>query len=180
MIGIDLTEAPVKIANRTRKRRALNNVHFVVADAEQLPCIDGELDIAVRRFAFHHFAQRARVLAQMSQVCRPGGTIAAEDLYSSGVPARAFYYNHLERLRDHSYTRALAPTELQRMFSDELIVELESWLDVAKTDDRDAAEVRRLLEEDWTNDLSGAQPFRRDGTIRFQQRTLALTGRKNR
>jgi ubiquinone/menaquinone biosynthesis C-methylase UbiE len=189
VIGVDLTEAPLKIAERTREQRGLANVSFRIADADELPFDDGAFDIAICRFAFHHFEQPAHVLSEMCRVCRSGATIAVEDLYASEFPPRASYYNQLERLRDHSHARALAPTELiamlaragielQGLYSDELIVEMESWLQSAQTSANDAAEARRRLEEDIRNDLSGARPFLNDGKIMFHERTLALVGRK--
>ncbi len=189
VVGIDLTEAPLNIAERNRERGGLANVSFRIADAEELPFDDGAFDVAVCRFAFHHFEHPAHVLAEMCRVCRSGATIAIEDLYASEFPPRASYYNQFERLRDHSHTRALAPTELivmltqagielQRVYSDDLIVEMESWLQSAQTGANDATEARRRLEEDMHNDLSGAQPFLNDGKIMFHERTLALIGRK--
>ncbi len=189
VVGVDLTEAPLKIAERTRQQRGLANVSFRLADADELPFDDGTFDIAVCRFAFHHFEHPAHVLAEMCRVCRLGATIAIEDLYASEFPPRASYYNQFEHLRDHSHTRALAPTELivmltqagielQRAYSDDLIVEMESWLHSAQTGANDAAEVRHRLEEDMRNDLSGMRPFLNDGKIMFHERTLALIGRK--
>lgn len=189
VIGVDLTEAPLKIAERTREQRGLANVSFRLADADHLPFDDGVFDIAVCRFAFHHFEHPSHVLAEMGRVCHAGATIAVEDLYASELPPRASYYNQFERLRDHSHTRALAPTELiamlaqagielQRLYSDELVAEMEAWLKSAQTSADDAAEVRRRLEADIRNDRSGARPFLNDGKIMFHQRTLALIGRK--
>src|SRR5215472_8527526 len=105
VVGIDLTEAPLKIAERTRQQRGLSNLSFRIADADELPFDDGAFDVAVCRFAFHHFEHPAHVLAEMCRVCRSGATIAVEDLYASELPPRASYYNQLERLRDHSHTR---------------------------------------------------------------------------
>jgi ubiquinone/menaquinone biosynthesis C-methylase UbiE len=189
VVGIDLTEAPLMIAERTRQQRGLGNLSFRIADADELPFDDGAFDVAVCRFAFHHFEHPAHVLAEMCRVCRSGATIAVEDLYASEFPLRASYYNQLEHLRDHSHTRALAPTELiamlaqagielQRLYSDELIVEMESWLQSAQTGPNDAAEARRRLEDDMHRDLSGARPFLSEGKIMFHERTVALIGRK--
>jgi SAM-dependent methyltransferase len=189
VVGVDLTEAPLKIAERTRQIRGLANVSFRTADAEALPFSDGVFDLAVCRFAFHHFEHPAQVLDEMCRVCHSGATIAVEDLYASEVPSRASYYNDSERLRDHSHTHALAPTELiemltragvelQRLYSDELIVDMDSWLQSAQTKAEDADEVRRRLKEDMRVDLSGTQPFLQDGKIMFRQRTLAIVGRK--
>jgi ubiquinone/menaquinone biosynthesis C-methylase UbiE len=189
VVGVDLTEAPLEIAERTRRQRGLTNISFRVADAEHLPFADAEYDIAVCRFAFHHFEHPERVLGEMCRVCRTGASVAIEDLYSSEFPKRSSFYNHIERLRDHSHTRALAPTELiamlahagveiLRFYSDELTVDIDSWLQTTQTDAPDAAEIQRLLEEDMRNDLSGTRPFIRDGKALFHQRTIALIGRK--
>jgi len=68
--------------------------------------------------------------------------------------------------------------ELQRLYSDELVVETEPWLQSAQTAVHDADEIRRQLEDDIRRDLSGAQPFLHNGKVMFHQRTLTLVGRK--
>jgi ubiquinone/menaquinone biosynthesis C-methylase UbiE len=189
VIGLDLTDAPLRIAERTRATRGLANVSFRAGDAEGLPFADGAFDLVVCRFAFHHFESPERVLAEMCRVCRPGGTIAVEDLFASEISARADYWNHIERLRDHSHTRALAMSELiamyararveiVRLYSDELTPDVEQWMAGAQTGADDAAAVRHLLEADRRDDLSGIQPFVHEGRLRFHQRTVALIGRK--
>src|SRR5438046_2128318 len=42
VVGVDLTEAPLAIAEQTRVQRGLRNVSFRMADAEALPFTDGE------------------------------------------------------------------------------------------------------------------------------------------
>ena len=187
--GLDLTDAPLKIAERTRNQRGLGNVSFRSGDAENLPFEEGEFDIAVCRFAFHHFEQPEKVLAEMRRVCRPGGTVAVEDLYASEMPDRAACLNRIERLRDHSHTAALplggliamyarAGIEIIRLYSDEIAVDAEQWFATAQTAADDVAEVNRLLAEDMRRDLSGMRPFVRDGRLFFWQRTVALIGRR--
>jgi ubiquinone/menaquinone biosynthesis C-methylase UbiE len=189
VIGLDLTDAPLKIAERTRGERGLGNVSFRSGDAENLPFKDGEFDIAVCRFAFHHFEQPEKVLAEMRRVCRPGGTIAVEDLYASEIPQRAAYLNRIERLRDYSHTEALplggliamyarAGIEVIRLYSDEIAVDVEQWFATAQTAAKDVAEVNQMLAEDMRRDLSGMRPYIRDGRLFFWQRTVALIGRR--
>lgn len=189
VVGLDLTEAPLKIAERTRAERGIGNVSFRHGDAENLPFDDGQFDIAVCRFAFHHFERPERVLAEMRRVCRPGGTIAVEDLYASETPARAAYLNQIERLRDHSHTEALplgglaamyarAGIDIIRLYSDEIAVDAEGWFATARTAAEDVAEVNRMLAEDMRRDLSGMRPYVRDGRLFFWQRTVALIGRR--
>ncbi|MGH7933901.1 MAG: class I SAM-dependent methyltransferase [Candidatus Binataceae bacterium] len=189
VVGLDLTPAPIAIAERIRRERGIENVRFLVDDAENLPFNEGEFDIVVCRFAFHHFEDPAAILAQMCRVCRAGGTVAVEDMFASEMRARADYWNQVERLRDHSHRRALALSELIRMMaargievdrlhSDRLTPAVEDWMARAQTGADDAREVRRLLEDDMRNDLSGIMPFFSDGRMHFIQRTAALIGRK--
>jgi len=189
VIGLDLTAAPIAIAQRTSRERGLTNVRFELGEADKLSYADGEFDVVVCRFAFHHFLNPAAILAQMCRVCRSGGTVAVEDLYASENLARAARCNRLEQLRDTSHTRALALGELiammgqagldvERVHSDRLTTNLEGWLASAQTSADRAAEVRRMFDEDLRADSSGTAPFMRDGALHFIQRTAAIVCRK--
>ena len=189
VVGLDLTPAPIAIAGRNRQERNIKNVRFQVGDAEHLPFGDGEFDIVVCRFAFHHFEDPSKILGEMCRVCRPGGTVVVEDLFSSEDAERAAYYNRFENLRDHSHTRALALSELtglmgrarveiETVYSDRLTADVDTWIASAQTSASDADAARRMLEDDRQRDLSGARPFVREGKIYFVHRTVALIGRK--
>jgi ubiquinone/menaquinone biosynthesis C-methylase UbiE len=187
VVGVDLTEAPLAIAERNRRERGATNVRFQKGDADRLPFADGEFDIVICRFALHHFEHPTRVLMEMARVSRE--KVAVEDLEASESPAQAQYHNKFERLRDPSHTRALAASELiamfaacglkiERQYSDHLEQNLERWLATTQTPVGRAAEVRAMIERDAREDLSGTRPFLRDGQWFFRQQTLALVGRK--
>lgn len=189
VVGVDLTDAPLKIAERMRSERALGNVSFRSADAERLPFNDSEFEVVVCRFAFHHFENPALVIAEMSRVCRAGGTVAVEDLTSSEHPERAEYYNRFERLRDQSHTRALPLSELIRIMtgvglelvrfeSSAIRNPVEPWLKSAQTPPDRAAEARAMIERDLEQDLSGARPFRLNGELFFTHRVAIVVARK--
>ena len=189
VVGVDLTAAPIAIAQRTSRERGLNNVRFEVGEADHLAYGPGEFDLVVCRFAFHHFLNPGAILAQMCRVCRSGGTIAVEDLYANEDQARAERCNRIEQLRDTSHTRALALSELIAMMgraglevesvhSERLVTALEGWLASAQTPADRAAEVRRLLDEDVRADASGMRPFVHDGAMYFNQRIAAVVCHK--
>jgi ubiquinone/menaquinone biosynthesis C-methylase UbiE len=189
VVGIDLTAAPIEIAQRTSRARGLTNVRFEVGEADHLSYRDAEFDLVICRFAFHHFLNPAAILAQMCRVCRDGGTVAVQDLFAHENPARAARCNLIEQLRDTSHTRALALSELIAMLgraglevesvhSERLLTELESWLASAQTLPDRAAEVRRMFASDQRSDTSGMKPFVRDGATYFVQRIAALVCRK--
>ncbi len=189
VVGVDLTDAILAVAERTRRERGIPNVRFQSADAEHLPFADGEFDIVFCRFAFHHFEDPAVPLREMARVCRRGGSVAAEDLMASEMPERAAFQNEFERLRDYSHTSALPLTQLARLFAachleietvgtDEVVQPLEYWMSYSHTPPDRAAQVRAMFDRDEREDLSGACPFRRDGELWFVQRTVTLVARK--
>jgi ubiquinone/menaquinone biosynthesis C-methylase UbiE len=189
VIGVDITDAILAVAERTRRERGLANLRFQRADADHLPFADAEFDIVFCRFAFHHFEDPAIPFREMARVCRVGGCVAVEDLAASEIPARAAFQDQFERLRDPSHTRALSISELARMFgalaleietvySGEVVQPVEYWMSYSHTPPDRAAQVRALFARDEQEDLSGARPFRRDGELYFIQRTVTFVARK--
>ncbi len=189
VIATDITDALLAIAERTRRERGLANVHFQHADADQLLFADASFDIALCRFAYHHFEDPARVLREMARVCRAGGTVAVEDIVTSGIPARAAFQNRFERLRDPSHTSALPTSELlclfdrcglevETVYTGGVLQSLEGWMADSHTPPERAAEIRLMFERDEREDLSGSHPFRRDGQVFFVQKTAAIVARK--
>lgn len=189
VVGLDLTPAPLALAEQMREARGLTNLHFQLGDAEQLPFAEQTFDITVSRLALHHCEDPQRVLAEMARVCHLQGTVVIQDLITSEFPARAAYQNRFEQLRDTSHTRALPVSEFLTLFTtcgleveqiitDRLTQPLEAWLANAHTDAERAAQVRELIEHDEHEDLSGTHPFRRDGELFFYQRMATLIARK--
>ena len=191
VVGVDLTDAPLEIAERNRRERGLTNVTFERGDARRLAYADETLDVVLCRLAFHHFDNPAAVLGEMARVCRRGGKVAVEDIVVSEIAERAAYQNRFENLRDPSHTRAFslsalldlftgAALEVEDVHTGRLTQALEQWLANAHTPDDVAREVRALVERDREEDLSGTHPYRRaeDGQIVFNQRTAIVVARR--
>lgn len=189
VVGLDLTEAPLAIAEQTRQKRGLTRLSFQVGDAEQMPFEARSFDIVVSRLALHHWEEPQRMLQEMVRVCRSRGLVVIEDLVASEIPSRADYQNHFERLRDPSHTRALPIRELIGLLTDcgleveqiatgALSQDVERWLANSHTPPERAAQVRALLERDEREDLSGTQPFRQEGRLHFRQRMATFVARK--
>jgi len=191
VVGVDLTDAMLAIAKERTKERGISNVSFRAADAQNLPFENGAFDVVVCRLALHHLLKPLQVLGEMTRVCRAGGTVLVEDIYASEHPERAAYQDRWETLRDPSHVHTLALSELLQLFrdagletdsvgtADDLTPEVERWLATTKTPPDQAAEIRRLLEEDHLHDLSGTRPFQdATGRLCFHARTAILAGRK--
>ncbi len=191
VIGVDLTAAMLAIGQERTKERGVSNVSFQLGDVQHLPFKKEEFDVVVSRLALHHMQNPAKVVQEMARVCRVGGTVLVEDIHGSEHPERAAYQDRWEKLRDPSHVRTLPISEHLRLFREagletdhiftfqDLCPEVERWLATTKAPAEDAAEVRRLLEEDRLQDLSGTRPFLdAEGRLHFHARTVTLTGRK--
>ncbi|HEY7492581.1 MAG TPA: class I SAM-dependent methyltransferase, partial [Candidatus Tectomicrobia bacterium] len=53
VVGVDLTKAPLAIAEKRRQELGLHNVRFQLGDASRLQFADGEVEIVVCRLALH-------------------------------------------------------------------------------------------------------------------------------
>jgi hypothetical protein len=130
------------------------------------------------------------MLGEMVRVCAPQGTVAVEDLVVSEHPSRGAYQNRFENLRDPSHTAAFSLSALVKLFAEaglevervstgQLRQVVERWLTNAQTPAERAVQVRRLIEDDAGEDLSGTLPFQADdGQWCFTQRTAIVVGRK--
>ncbi len=191
VVGVDLTDAPLAIARKNQAERGLENVSFESADATQLPLADGSFDVAVCRLAFHHLDSPRQVLSEMVRVCRPGGKIALQDMIASEQADRADYYNHWERLRDPSHTRALslgqlvalyreAELEIENLQWEQRIQDVELWMRNTETPRETARSIRQLVQEDADRKISGTPIFHDDeGRLCFMHRMVTLVGRRD-
>jgi SAM-dependent methyltransferase len=112
--GIDVT--PAMIARARELVLGLSNVTLDIGDVNQLPYEDGEFDIVVSRYAFHHFQDPRAVLGEMKRVCRPGGRVVVCDLLASEDPSKAAAFHELEMYRDPSHARSLRLGEIQSYY----------------------------------------------------------------
>lgn len=188
VIGIDLTKAPVEIAEQKRRDNDIENAHFVRGDAECLPFDDNTFDTVVSRLALHHLETPEVALQEMGRVCRPNGVVAADDIIVSEHPERAQYQNEFERIRDPSHVRALPLSELIDLLAicgleitnvrtNTLIQDFDDWIDTAQTPKQRATKAREMIKRDEQEDLSGTRPFYRDGELGFVQNTAIAVGR---
>ena len=113
--GIDITPAMLDRARALEREQGLTNLTWQQGDVLPLPFPAASFTIVTSRFAFHHFLEPRRVLAEMKRVCAPGGKVVVVD----SAPARdkADAFNRMERLRDPSHTRALPPEEHVDLFA---------------------------------------------------------------
>lgn len=109
--GLDLTPEMLDQARAAQTAAGLDNLDWRQGDAAALPFTEGEFSLVISQAAFHHAADPAAVLAEMTRVCAPGGRIAVSDL--TPPPEKSAAFDAIEILRDPSHAHALPLEELR-------------------------------------------------------------------
>ena len=185
--GIDITEKILGEARKHQRQMKLENLILDLGHVLPLPYADSEFTFVLSRYAFHHFLEPKKVLGEMSRVCQPGGTVMVVDVALSDENVDA--YNHMEKLRDPSHTRALTHLELEKLFYElELIhckqgayrvgVELEQQLQASFPEVGDDAKIRLLIQDDIGINAMGIEACKKDGAIHFSYPISIYVGNK--
>jgi len=82
VFALDVSPAMCGHLERKLTRLGVDNAEVVVNSATALPLADGGVDVVVSNYCFHHLRDRekARALAQIRRVLRPGGRLVFADV----------------------------------------------------------------------------------------------------
>jgi ubiquinone/menaquinone biosynthesis C-methylase UbiE len=184
---LDLTAEMLAVGKREVDAAGVRNVLFQHGEADAMPFLEGSFDLVVSRFAVHHFADPAAVLAEMHRVCRPGGRVAIMDIVVA-EPELADEYNQRERLRDPSHALALTAEQLRATMEGAGLeiagfverdrpLPLQRWLAQTEPPPDVASQLRAELEAELADGApTGMRPQRRDGELHFTQRWAIAVG----
>ena len=107
--GIDLSEKMLEIGNqKILKKKLSQHIHFLAADATNIPFADNTFDAVTVAFGVRNFANREAGLREMVRVCRNGGTVAVLEFSHPKSPFIATPYRW--------YSKAILP-RLGRLIS---------------------------------------------------------------
>jgi len=110
VLATDLTHEMLKAA-RQFISQSVDNVSYVVADAENLPFLDQSFDAITCRIAAHHFPSPDRFMLEAARVLKPNGKLLFIDNIASENKLFDHYVNKLEQLRDRSHVRCYTLSE---------------------------------------------------------------------
>ncbi len=187
--AIDLTPAMIDQARSLARERGLHNIDWRVGDVVPLPYPDQSFSIVLSRFALHHLTDPVAAFAEMTRVCRGGGTVAVIDVMASPDPGKAAAYNRMEKIRDPSHARALTLAELEGLFpaaglpaprADFYRMEcaLEGVLERSFPEAGGKEEIRRIYRASIEGDGLGLGTRLENGEIRFAYPIAILAARK--
>lgn len=107
----DLTKEMLTAAKSHHESEHLQNIHYILADAEALPFLDETFDVVTCRIAPHHFPNPKRFISESWRVLRSGGQLLLIDNVAPEDKALATYVNTFEKMRDESHMRAASVSE---------------------------------------------------------------------
>ncbi len=100
-IGVDPSDAMVKLAEETLQKKQLTGYRLVQAAAEQLPQKDSSVDVAVSRFSLTYWEDPGTVFSEIHRVLKPGGVLIIETL-NKRFPAWRQWLVKIHMLLNHA------------------------------------------------------------------------------
>jgi ubiquinone/menaquinone biosynthesis methyltransferase len=87
-VGLDITQAMLKIAERKRRENQINNVSFHCGDIMRMPFADQTFACVTAGYALRNVPDVAAALVEINRVLQPGGRFLSLDF---GHPPNRFY-----------------------------------------------------------------------------------------
>lgn len=186
---LDMTSAMLMAGKETAGKQALENMAFVIGDAEELPFLNDSFDIVISRLAFHHFPDIDRSFDEMVRVLRPHGKLVFIDMEAAEDKLR-LVRDEIETMRDPSHIQNLSKEEMLKLYSKHSIqvdkctatdmpILLNDWIDFTET----PITVKQKLIERFENEVNGMEktgfyPYQTDKGISFNQKWIFILGTK--
>ena len=119
-LGHRVTLADIAAPMLERAREAAQKRGLLVEvrehPAESFPYEDGSFDLVSCRIAAHHFSSPSQFVGEVGRVLKPGGVFLLIDgTVEDGQPEAEQWLHQLEKLRDPSHHRFLAPLEWRKL-----------------------------------------------------------------
>lgn len=87
--GIDLNRSNIKIANREKSRRGIENAYFLVDDAQNMQKIkDESFDVVLNIESAFHYPNKLSFLKEVYRTLVPGGKFLIADILTTREPSK--------------------------------------------------------------------------------------------
>lgn len=92
VIAVDSSEKMVEYGRGLARRNEVENLDYRQGDLEELPLLDGEVDLVMMHQTLHHALHPAKAIEEAYRVLKPGGSIMILDLLKHDFEAARELY----------------------------------------------------------------------------------------
>lgn len=85
VIGIDMTEDMVNLANRNNLKQDYKNVSFKLGEIENLPLTDNLADVVISNCVLNLVPDKPKAFAEIHRILKPGGHFCVSDIVLEGT-----------------------------------------------------------------------------------------------
>jgi SAM-dependent methyltransferase len=78
--GLDMTDAMLDLAQHNKAQAGVTNAHFLRGEIEHIPLPAESVDVVISNCVINLSTDKARVLAEIARVLRPGGRVGFSDV----------------------------------------------------------------------------------------------------
>lgn len=84
VIGIDMTQEMIDMANRNKKKLGFENVEFYLGEIESMPLENSSTDVVVSNCVLNLVPSKQKAFAEIYRILKPGGHFCVSDIVIKG------------------------------------------------------------------------------------------------
>jgi ubiquinone/menaquinone biosynthesis C-methylase UbiE len=190
VVGIDISQGMIDVANRQAKDQHIANVQFICHEVENIPLESDQFSIVVSKSAFHHFSAYDAVIGEMIRCCTKGGRISIQDIVVYENDNLNNYFEELEKLIDISHHKCVSKDFVVKLFEkNQLAIEKKFELEVdinfkeyikhAIQSEENQKKIEQLLKMGLNDPEISKNFIIKDDELFFKRNVFLILGKKN-